>query len=211
MSNNVSRGCGIAAVALAALLGGCSSLSTPAPTFSGFFNSMKPQPQASATTTPDEPNFDCPNIIIRQGASTFSVSADPKDPNALNLKYQVGVGDTARECKLVAGVVTMRIGVQGRVVLGPVGGPGSIQVPLRFAVVQEGVEPKTIFTKLERVPVVIPDNQTNVPFTHVEEGVSFPMPRGGLIDNYVVYVGFDPLGTQPVVKKRPPVKKKRAG
>ena len=31
-------------------------------------------------------------------------------------------------------------------------------------------------------------------FSHVTEGLEFPMPRGGDIDYYVVYIGFDPAG-----------------
>ena len=33
---------------------------------------------------------------------------------------------------------------QGRIIIGPAGGPGKVDVPLRIAVVQEGVKPKTI-------------------------------------------------------------------
>jgi hypothetical protein len=76
-------------------------------------------------------------------------------------------------------------------------------VPLRFAVVQEGVEPKTIMTKLQPVSVSIPPNDSNVPFTHVEDGLTFPMPKGAAIDYYVVYVGFDPLGANELNKKKP--------
>ncbi len=192
--------------ALGAVLGGCGSLSTPARNFSELFASAKPQdePGLSALAPAD---FECPSVTIRQGASTLLVSANPKEPSAMNLRYQVGIGETARECRLNAGVVTMRVGIEGRVVLGPAGTPGALQVPLRFAVVQEGTEPKTIVTKLERVAVSIPDNQPHVTFTHIEENLSFPMPRPGVIDSYVLYVGFDPLVARPVEKKRTPAKK----
>jgi hypothetical protein len=194
--------------ALGVILGGCGSMSVPAPTFSKLFNSMKPQPEPNASALA-QPDFECPSVTIRQGASTYTVSANPKEPTPLNLRYQVSIGDTARECRLVAGVVTMRVGVEGRLVLGPAGGPGTVEVPLRFAVVLEtGTESKTIVTKLERVPVAIQENQPHVLFTQVEDGLSFPMPRGGLIDSYVLYVGFDPLGAHELKKQRPPVRKK---
>ncbi len=191
---------------LGALLAGCGSLQQPASNFSTLFESTKPRPDANASAS-TQPDFECPGIVIRQGAATYSISADPKEPSALNLRYQIGIGDTARECRLVAGTVTMKVGIQGRVVLGPAGGPGTLDVPLRFAVVQEGTESKTIVTKLERVSVVIPQNDPHVLFTHIEEGISFPMPRAGLIDSYVLYVGFDPLGARE--QKRPPPAKKR--
>jgi hypothetical protein len=36
--------------------------------------------------------------------------------------------------------------------------------------------------------------QTAVPFTHIEQDVTFPMPRPAVLEAYVVYVGFDPTG-----------------
>ena len=40
--------------------------------------------------------------------------------------------------------MTMKVGVEGRVLLGPAGGPGQVDIPLRMAVVQEGPAPKTV-------------------------------------------------------------------
>jgi hypothetical protein len=193
-----------AVVALGAILAGCSSsiLTTPASSFSGLFASNSTT--ATGTTAAGAPaNFECPSVTIRAGASTLSVSANPTEESALNLRYQVGIGQTARECKLNGTIVTMRVGMQGRVILGPAGVPGQIDLPLRLAVVHEGPEPKTIVTKLNRVPVTIPPGDGNVPFTTIEEDLSFPMPRGGLIDEYVVYVGFDPQSAREPVRRRP--------
>ena len=97
----------------------------------------------------------------------------------------------------------MKIGVQGRVVLGPQGNPGQVDVPLRIAIVHEGVQPKTLVTKMEKISVTIPPDGGNVPFTHIEEGMNFPMPRGNEIDSYVVYIGFDPAGLRELEKKKP--------
>jgi hypothetical protein len=158
---------------------------------------------ASASAATQQLDFECPGVGVRQGASTLAVSANPAEPSALNMRYQVGIAQTARECKLNGNTVTIRVGVQGRVVLGPAGGPGQIDVPLRFAVVHEGVEPKAIVSRLQRVNVAIPGGDPNVLFTHIEEDLSFPMPRGGDIDNYVVYVGFDTMAAREWEKKRP--------
>ena len=112
----------------------------------------------------------------------------------MNLRYQVTIGTTARECRMGPGnTVSIKVGMQGRVILGPEGGnPGTVNVPLRFAVVRETIDTKVITTKLDRVAVTIPPNDSNVLFTHVAEGLDFPMPRGGEIDSYVIYIGFDP-------------------
>jgi hypothetical protein len=99
----------------------------------------------------------------------------------------------------------LKVGVQGRIIVGPVGGPGQVDIPLRYAVVREGVEPKTIATKFKRVPAEVPPGQSNVVFSDVEENLSFPMPSRAELAAYMVYVGFDEIGDAP--EKKPAAKK----
>jgi hypothetical protein len=47
-------------------------------------------------------------------------------------------------------------------------------------------------------------------FTHVSEGLDFPMPRGGDIDNYLIYIGFDAVAAEPQRKKPAPKSKAKA-
>jgi hypothetical protein len=196
------RGLAAAVIVLAPALAGCSSMpSVPSvPSFSSLFGSAAADSNASAYTPPAD--FECPSVTIRQGASTLAVSNNPSDQSPLNLRYQVGFGETARECRVTGAIVTMKVGIQGRVILGPAGGPGQIDVPLRLAVIHEGVDPKTIVTKLERLSVTVSPDDRNVMFTHVDE-MSFPMPRGNEIDSYVVYIGFDPIGARELDRKKP--------
>ena len=191
-------------------MAGCSALpSLPSSSsFSSIFGSSSAASgaQASAATTGTLPdNFACPDVSVRQGAATMTSSANPAEPTATNLRYQVTITTTARECRLVGNnLLSIKVGLQGRVILGPEGSPGTVDVPVRYAVVREGLDPKTITTKLDRVPVAVPPNDTNVLFTHVTEGLEFPMPRGAEIDAYVVYIGFDPSAVAP--ERRKPAK-----
>jgi hypothetical protein len=166
----------------------------------------QPQPGAEPANVPAE--LDCPGVTVRSGASTLSVTTPGADPGPMTTRYQASIGETARECAATGGMMTMRVGVQGRVLLGPAGGPGSLDVPLRMAVVREGAEPKVIWSKFYRFPVTIAPGQTSVPFVHVEDAVSFPMPRGSELDAYIVYVGFDPSGAPA---KHEPRRKKKKG
>jgi hypothetical protein len=172
---------------------------------------------ASAVMTPSPGatiEVDCPRVDIRQGASTLMMNASG-EPSALGLRYQATFGRTARECVASAGTLSIKVGVQGRVILGPAGAPGETSIPLRYALVREGVEPKTVWSKLYIVPVTIGAGQPNVPFTHVEEALTVPLPSGAELDNYVIYVGFDPQGMAAEKKpeKKPPPKPRaqRAG
>jgi hypothetical protein len=149
----------------------------------------------------------CPDVDIRRGAGTISINSNTRDPSAAQLRYQVSIGQTARECANVAGNLTIKVGMQGRIVLGPAGTPGSLEVPVRYALVEEGAQPKTLYSKLYRVPVSISEGQTSVSFTHIEEAMSVPMPSPAVFERYMSSIGFDPLGSaqerQKPAKKRP--------
>jgi hypothetical protein len=176
-----------------------------------WFGSSAANANASvATTTTALPaDFDCPQVQVRNGAATLTSSANPAEPTAMNLRYLVTISNTARECRMGPNnTVSIKVGMQGRVIIGPEGvRSGSIDVPLRFAVVRETVESKVITTKLDRVAVTVPLNEGNVAFSHVAESLEFPMPRGGDLDNYVVYIGFDPASVQAIEKKPRPRQK----
>ena len=147
-------------------------------------------------------DVDCPGVAIRQGASTLMVGdARDANPAPAAIRYQATIAQTARECAVLGGVMTMKVGVQGRVIVGPAGGPGQVDVPLRYAVVREGSQPQTIVTKFHRLAVAVPPSQLNTPFLHVDEDLTFPLPRPADLDNYVVYVGFDPAGAPPPARK----------
>jgi hypothetical protein len=201
-SDERARGGGCAMVALmgAVALSGCSGASSivdSSPSigsrFANLFSSAKPGVTQPASPTPSAPEVECPGVDIRTGASTLEVAAKSEQPTAGDLRYQLSFGQTARECLVQAGTMSIKVGVQGRVILGPMGAPGQINVPLRYAVVREGPQPKTVVTKFKRVAVAVPADQTHVQFIDVEEGLSFPLPPKSELEAYVVYVGFDEI------------------
>jgi hypothetical protein len=205
----------IAVSALAVALAGCSSGGVePSSASSGgsgfrdrmnklFFGSPAEEAQALAANTADAVQ-DCPVADVRTGASTMRIP-QAADTTASSLRYQATISRLARECAVRGPLMTIKVGVQGRVIVGPAGGPGQIEVPLRYAVVHEGPEPKTILTKLHRFPVSLNEGQGSTPFLHVEEDISFTVPARYQLENYVVYVGFDPAAvreSQPARKSR---------
>jgi hypothetical protein len=171
-----------------------------------------PAPAAPAgggapTGLPDN-RTDCPSVDVRRGASTLQIFG-AGDQNPTNLRYQASVSQLARECQFSTANLTMKVGIEGRLVLGPLGTPESTDVPLRMAVVQEGPEPKTVWTKLYRVPVTVPPGQTNVAFTYVEPDLTIPRPKAEDLESYVVYVGFDQQALKaPPKRTRAPARRR---
>jgi hypothetical protein len=204
-------------LALAPFAGGCSTntASTGAPaagtglsSISDFFSgSSAKAPQAVAG---GQANVVCPPVDVRRGAATLSIGSNGEKSSAMTLKYQGSFAREARECSVVDGNMVMRVGIEGRLVVGPAGGPGQVNVPLRIAVVQETPGgSRAIATKFAIIPVTIPDSTTNNLFTHIEDAVTFPLPSPvSQLDDYIVYVGFDPVTAEAMAKAPPKTKPK---
>jgi hypothetical protein len=140
-------------------------------------------------------------VDIRGGAGTLNITAKPDQATAADVRYQLSFGQTARECTVRDGMVAMKVGVQGRLILGPMGTPGTaVDIPLRYAVVREGPEPKMIVTKFRRTSASIAPGQSQVQFVDIEEALTFPLPPPAELEAYVVYVGFDESGEPPPKK-----------
>jgi hypothetical protein len=204
------NGLGSAALLLAgAVLAGCSGSLTPSwfQSVPGFSNvsSRSADGNALAAATPLSMDDNCPTVDVRAGTGTLAVSTKTQQTTANDVRYQLTFTELARQCALSANVIRIRVGVQGRAVAGPAGAPSQLDVPLRYAVVREGIEPKTIVTKFRRVPISMPPGAPNVVFTDIEEDLSFPLPSLEELQAYVVYVGFDELGDRE--QRRPPAKK----
>lgn len=166
-------------------------------------SSSPSSPQQSSG--PPQEELACPIVDIRNGASTMTVHA-PGETVSTNVRYQATIAQTARECAVLGATMTVKVGMQGRLLLGPAGGPGQMDIPVRVALVHEGPDPKTLWTRLTRVPVAIAAGQTNVPFVHVEQDLTIPTPKTEDVDMYVVYVGFDTQGAE--LKPKPAAKPK---
>jgi hypothetical protein len=183
-----------------------ASASLPPPSSGGSFTSRvksffsgdsETVTTAAASTTPSvlaASELNCPSVEYRQGAGTLPVNAPGSENAALGLRYLVSFVQTARECIVRGGDLIIKVGVQGRIVVGPAGGPGQVGIPLRYALVREGLQPRTLWTKLFIVQVTIPQSQLNLPWLHIEEEMTVPLPPGDEIDSYVIYIGFDPDG-----------------
>lgn len=212
-----ARGAQLAGAAMlaltASLLSGCGGASltgaspaTGSPSlgdrFSQLFGSKSQAAEApSAPQQVQNSGLTCPRVSIRSGAATYAVGLPGKDASGMDLRYQATIIRTARDCNLNNGTISARIGIMGRIIVGPAGAPPSVEVPLRVAVVDGGVSEKTIFTKAYRTTVAVSEEGLNN-FSLVAEDVVYPAPTAGNGDNYVFYIGFDPHALRPEPRRR---------
>ena len=208
--NRLARVVVAAAVAggLACLMVAPASAQSLTVRFKGLFGGKsdeEPATNAPAAVPQDTGDLTCPPVTVRAGASTYAVAAPGKQPVGNDLRFQATISKMARECSVNGGVITARIGIQGRVIAGPAGAPSAVQVPIRVAVVQGGVSEKTIATKAYQTTVNMTEGGSE-PFTLVAEDLAYPAPPGAVGDSYIFYIGFDPQALKP---ERPAPKKRK--
>jgi hypothetical protein len=150
-------------------------------------------------------DLECPAVTVRTGASAWQL---PSGGAATNVRYQGSLGQLVRECAILGETMTMRVGVEGRLLVGPKGGPGAVKVPLRMALVAEGPQPRSLWSKFYNVDVSVPPGASQAVFSVVEDDLTFPLPANRQITNYVVYVGFDPQGAAAAARPAAPAKAK---
>ena len=177
--------------------------------FKSLFGGKSEEPaEAAPLPAPEgENDLTCPPVSIRAGASTYAVAAPGKQPVGNDLRFQATITRTARQCTKTGDQISARIGIQGRVIAGPAGAPSSVEIPLRVAVVQGGVQEKTIGTKVYRTTVAMSED-SSIPFTLVAEDMLYPVPPGATGDSYIFYIGFDPQAVKPEPAARGARKKK---
>jgi hypothetical protein len=128
----------------------------------------------------------CPPVEIDEGGAAARVGG----ADNASVRYQFDISQTARECApLSDNQFSLKVGVSGRLLIGPAGKPGAYSAPLRVTVHDENTK-KDAFTKVYKVEASVPD-AGDAPFSLVTEPIVLPMTRTELADDYTLTVGFD--------------------
>ena len=173
--------------ALAATLGACSMGSmfgaNEDASYAGLSASQTQVAQAANGALPAIAT-ECPPIRIRDGAGTYRSFAGNRTSDASALRHQAVLDRVSRNCVVSNGLITVNMGAVGRVILGPSGSQGNINVPLRFV-----VERDSMATFSERYDVAVNAQASSAnEFAHTVEGISIPYVGGETI---TIWVGFD--------------------
>lgn len=135
---------------------------------------------------------DCPGVFIDNGAAMVRV---PADADSANVRYQISITSTARECVVEGDRVAIRIGVEGGVVLGPVGAPGSYGANVNVTV-RRIKDESIVSSKNYRVNADIPSGGARADFRLLAEPVSVPAVSARAQDDYEILVGFTQGATE---------------
>lgn len=157
-------------------LGGPAPATTPAPT-----------PQ---TRFPDAVNqkeeLDCPVLDVSANGASIRDFAGGAEAGAQALRQQISITNLARECQDAGANINMKLGIEGSVLLGPAGAPGTFSVPLLF---EARVKDKVVASRRETLSVTIPSGETRAFFNTVV--TNFVIPKE---DDTDVFVGLNQGG-----------------
>jgi hypothetical protein len=128
---------------------------------------------------------ECPPIKVRNGQEALFAYSNNAQPNPRQLRYQAVLDKQSRNCVVSNGVINVRMGVVGRVLLGPAGQAGSYDLPLRFSVERDEV---ALYSERYQIPVQVTAPAQSAEFVQVVENVSIPYVGG---ENITIWVGFD--------------------
>ncbi|MEF2070468.1 hypothetical protein [Consotaella aegiceratis] len=101
------------------------------------------------------------------------------------LQYAASITETSRECHIVNGQLSIRVGAAGRVMPGPAATAGAVQLPIRVAVVRGS---DVLYSNLGAKAVDLVPSQGASQFVFVDQNVVVPQPTA---HDYLIYIGFD--------------------
>lgn len=175
--------CGGGMDGISGLLGGGQPQTQVAPTGASTFGGI-PVEQLRADQL-------CPSIIVQDGTETLRLYADPADPAPDQVRYQAQILQTVVECTPGPLQLGLSIGIAGRVIIGPQGGPASLDFPIRIVVLNT-VTDEVLSSEIVRADAIIEPTEVSANFTVVNRAFFIPVPARQA--DYQVLVGFDEAG-----------------
>lgn len=125
-----------------------------------------------AKSTEDE-DYVCPPLDIADGGAALRLGAAESN----SVRQQITLNQIARECNVSGGVLRLKAGAQGLVLLGPAGSVGTTSVNVKFVALRDD---KVISSNVQRVAVTIPSGKTQASFVVVSSEMIIPAPTEGV-------------------------------
>ncbi|MEM1377318.1 MAG: hypothetical protein AAGG69_08000 [Pseudomonadota bacterium] len=127
----------------------------------------------------------CPRPTLLEGTAILREYTDGNDGNPDEVVYQAAITDVTRSCRYRNGQLFMTVAAAGRVLNGPKGEGGTLNLPVRVAVQQLESVP---YSTLGRLDVTVIPGAGATQFIYKDEQIVLPEPTER---NLVVLVGFD--------------------
>ena len=119
---------------------------------------------------------DCPRVDVVEGGAALRTYTGGCTGSPESLRSQLTISNVARECiGQPDGSIVVKVGVEGRALIGPAGSGGRFDAPVRV-VVKRGDQ--VFANRIRRIPVTVPAGESQGAFVTVEEGIVVPPGTG---------------------------------
>jgi hypothetical protein len=126
----------------------------------------------------------CPSVGLIEGSAAVRAYNNGRVGDPAALRHQISLNQFAREClEQPDGSIVVKVGVEGRVLLGPTGAAGRFDAPLTF-LIKRGDQ--VLATRTQKVSIAVPAGDTQASFVTVQDGLVVP-PKSG---EYEIDVGL---------------------
>lgn len=129
-------------------------------------------------------DLDCPDVGIADGGASSRVGGATSD----SVRYQFTIGDVARECDPQGGQFALKVGVSGRLLIGPAGSPGVYGTTLHVQVKRDA-DSKVLIDKVYKISADTAGS-AQAPFRFISEPFLLPLTRARLADDYSIFIGL---------------------
>lgn len=158
-----------------------------------MFQSTTPPPADQLPKDDEEDPLICPDVIVSDGGAAIRAQSGQ---DSSGLRYQISISNVARQCTAIGnGSFRLKVGVEGRVLLGPAGSPGNYGATLVTTVTRAN---NVVGKRSARVGAAIPSGQSGADFTHVEDGIVVPAGKGDV----EIFVGLGGGGAAAPARQR---------
>lgn len=138
----------------------------------------------------------CPPVEVSEGGAALRTLAGGA------VRTQISLGRLARECaRRTDGSITVKVGVEARVLLGPAGTPGRYEVPVTIAI---KADDKVVASRTERASATIAPGEAQGFVSVIADDLSVPKAMTG---DYEIEVGLGAKAraSAPGKRRRKPV------
>lgn len=127
----------------------------------------------------------CPRVTLLEGTAILRTYAKGHQDDPDYIIYQATITDVTRTCQYQGGNMYMHVAAAGRIVWGPKGTAGSLDLPVRVAV-KEG--DTVAYSQLGHIQVSVPAGKDAIQFIYKDDQIVVPAPTD---QNLIVLTGFD--------------------
>lgn len=129
----------------------------------------------------------CPRVSFREGTTFYRAYTRKGEGDPSKITYQSSLADATRSCTISGDQLTVSVFAAGRLLAGPQGKAGDIDLPIRVVVLDKKTQ-SVLYSELSTQVVSLSGPNLTAQFVFNDPSVVIPVGAGGETE---VFVGFD--------------------